>query len=118
MRLRPIALACACAAALGGCGIGSGDDDGADPNDKRASALECLREEKGVEARLRGRDSIQVGDAADGPRIRFFLTSGQAEAEQFAGRYEGSEQIQTALLFVRGGSEDLLEDVEYCLDNL
>ena len=54
----------------------------------------------------------------NGPRIRFFLTSGQAEAEQFAGRGEGSEQIESALLFVREGSEQLLEDVEECLDNL
>ena len=117
MKLAPLALAAALA--LGGCGISSGgDEESADPNDKRAVTLECLTEEQGVKARLAGRNAIQVGDSEKGPRILFFLTGGQAEAEQFAGDREGSEQIGNALLFVRDGSEQLLEDVEYCLDNL
>ena len=34
-----------------------------------------------------------IGDGADAPRIKFFLTAGEAEAEQFQGRGEGAEQI-------------------------
>ena len=68
---------------------------GVDPNDKRAAALQCISEEKGIDARLAGNDRIQVGDADTGPRIRFFLTGGEAEAEQFEGRGEGAEQIRT-----------------------
>jgi hypothetical protein len=100
---------------LAGCG---GPDYDADPNDKRAVALECLTETKDLSARLDGEDAIVVGDAETGPRIRFFLTSGEAEAEQFAGRGEGAEQIGNALLFVRDGSEEDLAEIENCLDEL
>ena len=103
------------AALLAGCGGGS---SGPNSNDKRASALECLRSEKKLDARLVGRDSIQVGDARTGPRIKFFLTGGQAEAAQFSGNAEGSEHIGTALLFVRRGSDDALAKVEACLDDV
>ena len=98
-------------------GCGSPDYD-ADPNDKRAVALECLTETKGLDAQLEGEDAILVGDTQSGPRIRFFLTSGEAEAEQFEGRGEGAEQIGNALLFTREGSEEELADVENCLDDL
>ena len=91
---------------------------GPDPQEKRAAALECLREEKGVDARPAGPSGIQVGDPATGPRVRFYLTSGEAEAAQFKGTQEGSEHIGSALLFVREGSDDVLEDVEACLDSL
>jgi hypothetical protein len=103
---------------VAGCGLSSSDDDGVDPNDKRATALECLKEDKGLDARLAGTDRIQVGDSETGPRIRFFLTGGEAEAEQFEGRGEGAEQIGNALLFVRQGSEDDLGEVEECLNDL
>ena len=110
---------CVAALALGGCGVGvsSDGDTETDPNDKRAAALECLRDEKDVPARLLGRESIQV-DGADGPRIRFYLTPGEAEAQQFSGRGEGAEQIKSALLFVRNGSEDTLRSAEECLSDL
>ena len=115
-RLAPI-LAVAALPGLAGCGLGS-NDAGPDPSDKRTAALECLRDEKGVGARPAGPSGIQVGDPATGPRVRFYLTSGEAEAAQFKGTQEGSEHIGSALLFVRGGSDDLLEDVESCLDDL
>jgi hypothetical protein len=118
MRAAWPALACAAAlaaATASGCG---GSDSDADPNDKRAVALECLIEEKELEARLAGEDAIVVGDADSGPRIRFFLTSGEAEAEQFEGRGEGAEHIGNALLFTREGSEEVLAEVENCLDEL
>ena len=111
--LLPAALA---AIALTGCGIGS-EDVGPNPEDKRAATLECLREE-GVRARPAGPSGIQVGDTATGPRVRFYLTSGEAEAAQFKGTQEGSEHIGSALLFVREGSDEVLEDVEACLDAL
>jgi hypothetical protein len=110
--LPAVALAAALAA---GCG---GTDYDADPNDKRAVALECLTETKGLDAQLEGEDDILVGDSRTGPRIRFFLTSGEAEAEQFEGRGEGAEQIGNALLFTREGSEEELAEVENCLDEL
>jgi hypothetical protein len=50
--------------------------------------------------------------------VVFYLTSGQAEAAQFEGRGEGSEQIGSALLYVRDGSEEELEDVEACLSDV
>ena len=117
MRLRAAALPALLAVGFAGCGISSGGDEETDPNDKRANALECLKEE-GVDAHLEGRSSIQVGDPAGGPRIRFFLTSGQAEAEQFAGRGEGAEQIKSAWLYTREGSEETLETTETCLNEL
>ena len=111
------ACAAALALALAGCGVSSDGDTETDPNDKRAAALECLREEKDVSARLLGRESIQLGDTS-GPRIRFYLTPGEAEAQQFLGRGEGAEQIKSALLFVRDGSEDTLQATEECLNEL
>ena len=53
-----------------------------------------------------------------GPRIVFYLTSGQAEAAQFEGQGEGAEQIGSALLFVRDGTDDELEKIERCLNDL
>jgi hypothetical protein len=109
------------AAALAGCGS---NDAGpvADDADKRAVALECLTEDKGVDARLEGDEWIVLDGDQTGPRIRFFLTAGEAEAEQFEGRGEGAEQIGSALLFVkpeiREHTEDLLKSAEECLSDL
>jgi hypothetical protein len=117
--MRLAALACFAGAALAAAGCSpSGEEDTLDPNDKRAVALECMTEEKGLDARLAGDDRIQVGDPATGPNIRFFLTGGEAEAEQFEGRGEGAEQIKNALLFVREGSEEDLGEIEECLNDL
>jgi hypothetical protein len=119
-RAGSIALAAgALLAAAAGCGGGEpGAPPSSEKNDDRAAALRCLREEKGLDARPVGEDVIVVGDAKTGPRIRFFLTAGEAEAKQFEGGAEGSEQIGSALLFVRQGSEQVLEKVESCLDAL
>jgi hypothetical protein len=105
-----LALVCA---ALAGCGGGSGPNSRNDLPD----ALTCIRH-KGLPARQNGTDTIQVGDPTSGPRIRFFLTGGEAEAAQFEGREEGSEQIGASLLYVRQASDDTLKDVENCLDSL
>jgi hypothetical protein len=116
-------LLCALAAALAatsGCGLGSDDAGGGDDLDDRSAALECL-EEAGIDARLEGEEGDQeivVGDGARAPRIKFFLTSGEAEATQFQGNGEGAEQIGSTLLYVGDGSDDLLEDVEKCLTDL
>ena len=118
MRLRAAALAATAAVSWTGCGISSDGDEDTDPNDKRATALKCLTEEKDLDARLQGANAIQVGDPGGGPRIRFFLTNGQAEAEQFAGRGEGAEQIKSAWLFTRNGSVRTLEATEECLNDL
>ena len=118
MRTPAVATLFLAAFAAGGCGLSSGTDASTDPNDKRAAALTCLKEEKSVDARLLGRDSIQVDGSANGPKIRFFLTSGEAEAQQFLGHGEGAEQIKSALLFTRKGSEDVLQSTEECLNDL
>jgi hypothetical protein len=91
-------------------------DDVAD--DPRAVALKCLTDHGDLDARERGEDEIVVGDEQTGPRIRFYLTGGESEAAQFEGEAEGTEQIGSALLFVREGSDDELEQVEFCLDHL
>ena len=113
-----VVAALSVALVAGGCGVSSGGDDDTDPNDKRATALECLTEDKDIHARLLGRDAIQLNGADSGPRIRFFLTAGEAEAEQFEGGGEGAEQIKSALLFTRRGSEDTLQAAEECLGEL
>ena len=59
-----------------------------------------------------------MGDPETGPRIVFYLTSGQAEAAQFEGDGEGAEQIGSALLFVRQATEDELEKLERACTDL
>jgi hypothetical protein len=108
-------------AAVAGCG--SSDAGGSDDeSDKRAAALECLTEDKGVDARLEGDHEIVLNGDENVPRIKFFLTAGEAEAASFEGRGEGAEQIGAALLYVqpeiREDTEELLEDAEDCLAEL
>jgi hypothetical protein len=114
-RTLPPALVIACALAATGCG---GSKQGPESNDKRGAALACLTGEKRLDARLDGADSIQIGAPKSGPRIRFFLTRGEAEGEQFAGKAEGTEQSGSALIYVRKSSDALLKQVEECIDNL
>ena len=90
-----------------------------DPNDRRALALDCIVNEKGIEAQLSGDNAIQVGDDPDTePRVEFYVTSGEAEGRQYAGNAQGAEHIGNALLFVRGGSDELLDELEDCLQDL
>jgi hypothetical protein len=113
---RVAALAALAALAAGGCGSedgGGGDDD----QDKRAATEACLRDE-GLPTRLRGKNELLVGDPRTGPMVRFYLTGGEAEAAQFQGNAEGSEQISSALLFVREADDDLLEQVEACVTDV
>jgi hypothetical protein len=123
MRRRLLLLAVAAVLLLGpaGCSIGSDDAGGGeDDSDKRALALECFADED-IDAFLEGKEGnedIVIGKGPDAPRIKFFLTSGQAEADQFEGNGEGAEQIGPALLYVNGGSDELLETVEGCLAGL
>jgi hypothetical protein len=107
-----------CGVALVSAGCGSSVSSTADPNDKRAVALQCLTQDKGVKAHLLGKDSIQVDGSASGPRIKFFITDGEAAAQQFLGDGEGAEQIKSALLYTRKGSDDVLQSTEDCLDDL
>lgn len=112
---RTLALLAAAAAGLGGCSIGSNDASSGD-GDVQSDTLACLTDEKGLEARaVEEEDTILVGDPDTGPRIVFYLTAGEAEAAQFEGDGEGAEHIGAALLFVRQGTDDVLEDVENCL---
>jgi hypothetical protein len=119
MRTTLVLLAAACALVTAGCGSSAKTSgNGPDANDKRAAALDCLKNQQKLPVSLIGPDSLQVGDPATGPRIKFFLTGGEAEAAQFEGRGEGSEQIGPALLFVRHGGDDQLQQIETCLDDL
>ena len=106
---------------LAACGSDSGDSGGAgpNPNDKRAVALDCIVNTKGIDAELTGDNAIQVGSDPDTePRIEFFVTSGEAEGRQFQGNAQGAEHIGNALLFVREADDDLLEEIEGCLQDL
>ena len=108
-------------ALLAGCSLGSNDAGGRDDLDDRTAALQCIQDAGIDDARLRGPEDEQeivIGDSADAPHVKFFLTAGEAEAEQLQGRGEGAEQIGGALLYVGNGSDDLLEPVEKCLADL
>src|SRR3954470_5222675 len=119
MRTALALIAAAGALSAAGCGSSSATSgNGPDANDKRAAALDCLKNDQKLQASPTGRDFVQVGDPATGPKIKFFLTNGEAEAAQFEGRGEGSEQIGPALLFVRKAGDAELEKVETCLDQL
>ena len=117
---RPLLVIPILAAGLAACG----SDDAApvdDDSDKRAVAIACL-EQKGIEAREDGDDELVVNGDEQGPRVRFYLTAGEAEAAQFEGDGEGAEQIGGALLFVEPEvdpeTEDLLGEIEACLADL
>ena len=108
-------------AALAGCGssdAGPSDDD----SDKRALALKCITQDKGIDARFGPDDTILLDGDDKAPKIKFFLTADEALGAQFEGRGEGAEQIGVALLYVRPEirerSEEMLEGVEDCLANL
>jgi hypothetical protein len=110
-------VACALSLAASGCGLGGKDDSirsaGPNPNDKRGVALSCIKGAD-VPATLVGEKSIQV-DGTAGPRVEFFVSSGEAEARQFQGEAQGAEQVGAALLFVNAGNDDVLKKVEDCL---
>ena len=107
------------ASALTGCSLSTDSSEpGDDDADKRGAAIACLTDEKQLEAVEKGDNQILVGDPETGPRVVFYLTSGQAEAAQFEGDGEGAEQIGSALLFVRKADDDVLEDVEDCLNTI
>jgi hypothetical protein len=101
--------------AFAGCG---GSKVGPDSNDTRGAALDCLHNKYKLDARMSGANSIQIGDPRTGPRIRFFLTRGQAEAAQFEGTAEGTLESGAALIYVRRNGDKLLAQVEDCVDSL
>ncbi len=115
---RAALAACALSLAVAGCGGESKPDAGGapDPNDKRAIALACIRDEQGLEARLSGERAIQV-DGPGGARIEFLLSGGEAEGRQFLGGAQNAEQIGSALLFVNQAGEEQLTKVETCLED-
>ncbi len=124
MIARRLAVAAACAAvlALAACGGSDaparpgGEGQAPDPNDKRAVALDCIKGKQGLQARLAGEQSIQVG-AIGGPRIEFLISSGEAEGRQFQGNAQGAEQIGSTLLFINNGSDEQLKKIEMCLED-
>ena len=98
-------------------GCGSSNEppgDEVDINDKRAVALRCITEQEGLEARLVGEKSIQVGGPS-GARVEFFFSTGEAESLQFKGQAQGAEHIGSSLLFVNQAPDEELEKLERCL---
>jgi hypothetical protein len=120
MKLRLLIPALALALALAACGSDDASPGG-DDGDAPSATIACLAA-KGIEARETDEDEVELTGAAEGTRIRFYLTAGEAEAVQFEGEGEGSEQIGEALLFVEPEvdpeTEDVLGDVERCLAEL
>lgn len=112
---RTLTTALLLALTLAGCG---NTKAGPDSSDTRTQALTCMTTKHKLDARLSGKDSIQVGDARTGPRVQFFLTRGQAEAAQFQGTAEGTIESGAALIYVRRNGDQILEKVEDCIDNL
>jgi hypothetical protein len=108
------------ACVLSACGDGVPDTSGApDQNDQRGVALYCLTEIKGLDAEESGEAAIQVGDDPESsPLIEFFVTSGEAEGRQFNGNAQGAEHIGNTLLFVRDADDELLDEIEDCLQDL
>jgi hypothetical protein len=88
-----------------------------DPEDKRGTALACIRDVKRLDARPIGDKGIQIGPGDEGSRIDFFQSSLEAEGEQFEGRAEGAEQIGAALFYVRETPEEQLIEIEDCLND-
>ena len=100
-----------------GCSIGS--DDGSPPTTTPTSARSRSMPARGEGSTRDSTARMRSSSAPDtGPRVVFFLTAGEAEAAQFEGEGEGAEQIGSALLYVREGTDDLLEEVEACLGEL
>jgi hypothetical protein len=124
MELRHSLLATSCAAVLALAGCGASNDptepgsEGPDPNDTRAVALQCITEEEGLEAQTSGEKSILIGTEPGGPRVEFFLSTGEAESQQFKGEAQDAEQVGAALVFVNQGSEEELESLEKCLQDV
>jgi hypothetical protein len=79
-------------------------------------ALDCIVNQEGLQAKLVGEQSIQVGPET-GPRIEFLISGGEAEGRQFQGDAQGAEQIGSTLLFLNDGSDDQLEKIEECLED-
>ena len=109
-------LSLLCAVSLGACGSKSnGDSLGSNPNDQRTEALACMKDEQ-LTVKKVGNTSLQVGAEKDGPRVVFYTTPRDAEADQFVGRTPGAEQVGRALIYVNEGSDEVLEKLENCLD--
>ena len=105
------------AAGCGGSEPGGAGEQGPDPNDKRAVAIDCITNDAGLPAQPVGEKSIQV-DGPGGPRIEFFLSTGEAESQQFKGEAQDAEQVGSTLLFVGRAGDEELEKIEECLHEL
>jgi hypothetical protein len=86
------------------------------PEDKRGLALECIRDQKQIDARAVGDKGIEIQYEGEDSRVDFFQSSLEAEGEQFEGRAEGAEQVGAALFYVRELPERALIEIEDCLN--
>jgi hypothetical protein len=92
-------------------GCGAPDDRRRGSYDPRVPVVSCLHG-AGVPARLAG----PVAIVAEGVRIDFLTTPGEAEARQISGQAQGAEQIGRALVWVGRARDELLAAVEECVD--
>jgi hypothetical protein len=109
--LRRVGALSAGLALLPAAGCGAPDERARGSYDPRVPVLACLRDE-GVPAGLAGRSTL----VAQGVRIEFLATPGDAEARQISGRAQGAEQIGRALIWVGRARGELLETIEECVD--
>jgi hypothetical protein len=110
------ALRCVAAFVAGVCcvpaaGCSAPDERAPGTYDPRVPVVSCLRD-AGVAARPVDPRAV----VADGVRIDFLTTPGEAEARQIAGAAQGAEQIGRALVWVGRASDGFLEIVEDCVD--
>jgi hypothetical protein len=92
-------------------GCGAPDQRTSGSYDPRAPVVACLGD-KGISARAVGGTAI----VADGVRIDFLRTPGEAIARQIAGQAQGAEQIGRALVWVDSAPDALLAPIERCVD--
>ena len=85
------------------------------PRTNNPDYLRCIHD-KGFSAAELGTGTIQVGQPAAGPTIRFLPTPGAATAAQIAGSAQGAEVIGAALLYPNRASDSELQTIERCLD--
>jgi hypothetical protein len=125
---RAIAVSGLAAAALAGCGSSFKQIAGSNVpaatkkplgygvvNQASLPHAKCMQA-AGLPAVRVGPTKIQVGSLPSGPTVIFAPDPNAAEVEQIEGKAPGAEVIGASLLFVHGGSEDVLKQVEACLD--
>lgn len=80
----------------------------------RTTVARCLSAH-GIAVEQVDPNTLQVAGGSSQPRIVFATTPGEADADSFAARAEGAEQVANAFIYVNQGSDALLAQLESCL---